>query len=99
MAAIVRTPLPVLKPAGEESDGHFQNLKASYASQAQALTKTEIIADDLEDVFGFCAAEIDGKPHIFYFTRAGEDEKGPPLMLWTGAGAAKVIGHFPKPKE
>jgi len=60
-----------------------------------SLNKTEVIADGLDHVDGFCATEVGGKPRLFYCGDADEN-KGPALMLWEGAGEPRVIGHLPK---
>jgi len=95
MGALVRTPLPP-KALYNKDGGGFPTLKASYAAQIQSLSKTEVISEDLEDIYGFCVTETDGKPTVFFYARSGEDGKGPALMLWNGAGKPKVIGHLPK---
>lgn len=99
MAAIVRTPMPPKPAAQEEGTSLFQSVKESYAAQSQALSKTEIISEDLEDIWGFCATEANGKPLVFFYTRPEDPEKGAALMLWNGSGAPKVIGNLPKPKD
>lgn len=98
MAALVRTPLPA-KPLYTGDDGGFPTVKDSYAAMAQSLSRAEIISEDLEDTFGFCATEVNGKPLVFFYTRPGEENKGPALRIWTGSGALKTIGHLPKSKD
>lgn len=98
MAAIVRTPMPPKPIDAEEGMSQPQRVKKSYAAQAEALMKTETISEDLEDIRGFCATEVDGKSLVFYITNPEAKDKGPALMLWTGSGAPKVFGHLPKPK-
>jgi|GEM_PF-2498713 len=44
----------------------------------------------------FCATDVAGKPRVFYCTRTDAEGKGPGLMLWEGAGKARVIGYFPE---
>ena len=82
----------------EGAGGGFPTVKAAYGAMSLVMGKAEVIAEDLEDIYGLCAAEVDGKPLVFFYTRPGEDVKGPPLMLWNGVGEPKVIGHLPKSK-
>lgn len=94
MASILRIPMPakpLYGPASEETP----STKDQLAAMTHSLNKTEIITEDSEHVDGFCAIEIGGKPRLFYCGDMEED-KGPALMLWEGAGQPRVIGHLPK---
>ncbi|MCB1276156.1 hypothetical protein [Prosthecobacter sp.] len=93
MATIVRTPMPA-RPLYAPSSDDFPTVKAQLEAMAQSLTKTEILIEDLDDTFGFCATEIGGRPRVFYCTRTDAEGKGPGLMLWEGTGKARAIGHF-----
>jgi len=94
MAAIMRAPLPA-KPLYSPSSADSPDSKAQLAAMSYSLNKTEVIADGLDHVDGFCATEVGGKPRLFYCGDADEN-KGPALMLWEGAGEPRVIGHLPK---
>lgn len=96
MGAIVRAPL-LTKPLFAKDEGGFKSVKDNYTAMAQTLAKSEVIADDLEDIYGLCATEVNGKPLVFFYSRP--DENGAPLMLWNGSGEPKVIGHLPRSKE
>jgi len=98
MAAVVRTPMPAKALFGAGESG-FPTLKASFEAMSQAISKTEIISDDIEDSFGFCATEVEGQPRVFFYMRSGEETKGPALMLWNGSGAPKAIGYLPKRRD
>ncbi|OYW76411.1 MAG: hypothetical protein B7Z37_08755 [Verrucomicrobia bacterium 12-59-8] len=94
MACIMRIPLPV-KPLYSPTSGDSLTTKDQLDAMSDSLNKTEIIADDMEFAAGFCATEVGGKPRVFYCGDAEED-KGPALMLWEGAGKPRVIGHLPR---
>lgn len=93
MAAILRVPLPaksLYSPTSEDTPSTQDQL----AAMSHALNKAEVITEDSEHVDGFCAIEVGGKPRLFYCGDREED-KGPALMLWEGAGKPRVIGHLP----
>lgn len=94
MATIMRTPLPA-RPLYAPTSGDSPSSKDQLDAMSNSLNKTEIIAEDMEFAAGFCATEVDGRPRLFYCGDAEED-KGPALMLWEGAGKPRVIGHLPK---
>ncbi|MDB6007059.1 MAG: hypothetical protein JWR15_4046 [Prosthecobacter sp.] len=94
MASILRIPMPaksLYSPTSEESPGTKDQLDV----MSHSLNKTEIVTEDSEHVDGFCAIEIGGKPRLF-FCGDIEEDKGPALMLWEGAGKPRVIGHLPQ---
>ncbi len=93
LAAILRTPMPG-KPLYAPTTADSPSTKGQLDAMIHSLTKTEIITDDSEHVDGFCAIEIGGKPRLFFCGDLDED-KGPALMLWEGAGKPRVIGHLP----
>ncbi len=95
MATLLRTPMPA-KPLHAPDADDFPTVKAQLDAMKQSLTQTQIIADDLGDVFGFCATEVAGKPQVFYCTRTEAEGKGPAMLLWEGAGQARVIGYLPQ---
>lgn len=95
MATLLRVPMPA-KPLYAPGEGDFPTVKDQLDAMKQSLTKTEIIADDLGDIFGFCATEVAGKPRLFYCTRTDAPDKGPAMLLWEGAGEARVIGYLPE---
>lgn len=97
-AAIVRTPMPDQTAYGTE-DQEIPTLEATYAVQGKALAETEIIAEGLGDIHGFCATETDGKPMVFYYTAPQGGEEGAALMLWNGSGAPRKIGQLPPAKD
>ncbi|WP_395741837.1 hypothetical protein [Prosthecobacter sp.] len=94
MSAIVRTPLPA-KPLYAPGSEETPSSKDHLAAMAHALGKSEIITEDTEHVSALCATEVGGKPRLFFCGDA-EEEKGPALLLWEGAGAPRAIGHLPK---
>ncbi|MFN0080016.1 MAG: hypothetical protein ACKVY0_26420 [Prosthecobacter sp.] len=94
MATLLRTPMPA-KPLYAPGEGDFPTVKNQLDAMTHSLTKTQIIADDLGDVFGFCATEVAGKPRVFYCTRTEAEGKGPAMLLWEGAGQARIIGYLP----
>lgn len=94
MAAVMRFPLPdkpLYVPASQDSP----SIKDQIDAMSHSLNKTETIADDMEFAAGFCATEVGGKPRVFYIGDA-EENKGPALMLWEGAGKPRIIGHLPQ---
>lgn len=95
MATIVRTPMPA-EPLYAPNTDELPTVKAQLDAMRESLSKTEIIANDLGDIFGFCATEVAGKPQVFYCTCTDAEGKGPGLMLWEGTGKARVIGYFPE---
>lgn len=94
MATLLRTPMPA-KPLYAPGEGDFPTVKNQLDAMTHSLTKTQIIADDLGDVFGFCATEVAGKPRVFYCTRTEAEDKGPAMLLWEGEGQARIIGYLP----
>lgn len=94
MASIVRTPMPA-KPLYAPGSEETPSTKDQLTAMSHALSKTEIITEDSEHVDGFCAIEVGGKPRLF-FCGDVEEDKGPALMLWEGAGKPRVIGHLPQ---
>lgn len=95
MATILRTAMPA-KPMYAPGDGDFPTVKNQLDAMNVSLTTTQIIADDLGDIFGFCATEVNGKPRVFYCTRTDAEGKGPGMLLWEGEGPARVIGYLPQ---
>jgi hypothetical protein len=95
MSAILRTPLPA-KPMYAPTSNDSPSAKDQLDAMAHSLNKTEVIADDMEYAAGFCAIEIGGTPRVFFCGDATEENKGPALMLWEGAGKPRVIGHLPQ---
>ena len=95
MAAIVRTPMPA-KPLYAPNTNDFPTVRMQFDAMSASLSKTEIIVDDLGDIFGFCATEVAGVPRLFYCTRTDVEGKGPGLMLWEGTGKARAVGYFPE---
>ncbi len=99
MGSIVRTPI-LEKPLFTEEQPGFPSLKDSFDTNAKALADTEIIADNFEDIHGFCVTEQDdGTALVFFYSFPDEENKGPALYLWKGEGEPEVIGHLPVPKE
>jgi len=94
MAALMRTPMPA-KPLYAPGEGEFPTVKDQIHAMTDSLTKTQIIADDLGDIFGFCATEVAGKPRLFFCTRTEAEGKGPAMLLWEGEGPARIIGYLP----
>lgn len=94
MAAILRSPMPA-SPLFAPNQGEFPTVKAQLDAMKESLNKAEIIADDLDEVFGFCAIEVDGPPRVFFCTRTGAEGKGPAMMLWEGVGKPRPIAYFP----
>lgn len=95
MTTLLRTAMPA-KPLYAPGDGEFPTVKNQLDAMTHSLGKTQIIADDLGDVFGFCAAEAAGRPRVFYCTRTEAEGKGPAMLLWEGEGPARVIGYLPQ---
>jgi hypothetical protein len=95
MATILRIPMPA-KPLYAPNQDDFPTLEAQVDAMIQSLSHVEIITDDLENAFGFCATEVDGIPRVFFCSRTGVEGKGPAMMLWEGTGEARVIGYFPE---
>lgn len=98
MATLLRTPMPA-KPLYAPSSGDSPTAKDQLDAMTRSLSKTQVIADGLDDVFGFCATEVAGKPRLFYCTRTEAEGKGPAMLLWEGAGEARVIGYLPQPQQ
>ena len=94
IAAVVRVPLPA-RPLYSPGNQQLPSVKDTYKAMVESLSKAEIIADDLEDVAGFCACEVVGKLRVLYATRSGREGVGPSLVLWEGEGTPKVIGNAP----
>ncbi|HEY1049073.1 MAG TPA: hypothetical protein VGE39_04935, partial [Prosthecobacter sp.] len=59
----------------------------------QALSKAEVIEDELEDAEAFCAIELADAHRLFYCTR---DEKGLAMIVINGDAKPKVIGYLPE---
>lgn len=94
MTTLLRTAMPA-KPMYAPGEGDFPTVKNQIDAMIHSLTRTQIIADDLGDIFGFCATEVGGKPRVFYCTRTEAEGKGPGMLLWEGEGPARVIGYLP----
>lgn len=97
MATLLRTPLaakPLYVPTPNMDS--FPTVKEQLDAMNHSLSQTQIIADDLGDVFGFCATEVAGQPRVFYCTRTEAEGKGPAMFLWEGDGQARIIGYLPQ---
>lgn len=94
IGALVRCPIPA-KPLYAPGIEEQPSVKSSYATMLGSLGKAEVIMEDLSDVSGFCATEVDGKPLVFFRTFSEEEGKGKQLMTWDGTGKPKIIGHEP----
>lgn len=94
MSTIVRMPMPE-KPLYSPDTEEFPTVKQQLDAMRDALTGTEIIADDLGDIFGFCATETGGVTRLFYTTLTDAEGKGPAMMLREGDGETRVIGYLP----
>jgi hypothetical protein len=94
MASLLRIPMPAKTLYGPGYDDS-PSTKDQLDAMIHSLNKTEIITEDSEHVDGFCATEVGGRPRVFYCGDI-EEEQGPALMLWEGAGKPRVIGHLPK---
>lgn len=95
MATIVRIPMPEKTLYGPEGDD-FPTVPDQLNAMKSSLNSVEILADNLDDVFGFCAIEIHGKPRVFWCTVAVTEGKGPAMWLWDGEGEPREIGTLPQ---
>lgn len=94
LAAILRTPMTA-EPLYDYSEGDDYSIQKHLDVMSQSLAKSEIITDELEGVFGFCATEVEGKPLVFFCTHSYAEGSGPAMYLWDGTGKPRVIGHLP----
>ncbi|MDQ8192469.1 hypothetical protein [Roseibacillus persicicus] len=94
LAAVMRTPMPAKSLFSFDYDEDYSMAK-HIEVMSQSLAKTEIITDELEGIFGFCATEVEGKPKVFFCTQSYGEGTGPAMYLWEGSGEPRVIGHLP----
>lgn len=94
MTGILRMEMPakpMYAPASDDSPSVQSQLSAMHG----ALSKTEVLNEDLGDAFGFCATEAGGKPLFFYCDRTDAEGKGPAMFLWDGKSQPRIIGYLP----
>ncbi|MGV3660781.1 MAG: hypothetical protein ACO1TE_11375 [Prosthecobacter sp.] len=92
MGAILRIPVPA-EPLYAPDSGEQPGIQDQIDAMKQALAKTEIIEDDLEDAEAFCAIELEDAHRLFYCSR---DEKGLAMIVINGDAKPKVIGYVPE---
>lgn len=95
LSTILRTPVPAKTlhaPATED----FPTVRDQLETMRDALAGTEIVADDLGDIRGFCATEVDGVPRVFYCAEGGGEGEGTAMLLHEGDAAPRVIGSLPR---
>ncbi len=92
MGAILRIPMPA-KPLYTPDSEEQPAIEAQLDAMKQALSKAEVIEDELEDAEAFCAIELADAHRLFYCTR---DEKGLAMIVINGDAKPKVIGYLPE---
>ena len=95
LSTIVRTPVPAKTLYGPATED-FPTVREQLVTMRDALAATEIVADDLGDIRGFCATAVDGVPRVFYCAEGGGEGEGTAMILREGDAAPRVIGYLPR---
>ncbi|MDB6134450.1 MAG: hypothetical protein JWM59_2693 [Verrucomicrobiales bacterium] len=94
MGSILRLPVPAKTAYGPGPESETPDPGAALELQRQSLTEVQIIVPETGGLSAMAAAEIDGKPAVFY--RGESDEQGMGLWLWTAGGGVKRLANEPR---